>query len=194
VKLKKPQLDELRDLHRLLASGQVTRFGIAIDGGAHIGGWTVALAQRFGRVIAFEPCPETAKALRINTADLPNVEVRAEALMDRSGTVQTYAPGKTETLTARRVAFAETGDAVAVTIDSLELDGLDFLKLDVEGTEWLALKGARATIRRHRPFVVIEEAGIERHMGIAQGAAAGLLRAWGYAKVWGAGVNSGWAP
>jgi len=43
-----------------------------------------------------------------------------------------------------------------IDLPSLELERLDFLKLDVEGMEVDVLRGARAVIERHRPVMLIE--------------------------------------
>ena len=42
------------------------------------------------------------------------------------------------------------------TIDSLELERLDFIKLDIEGYELFALKGAEETIKRCKPLIAFE--------------------------------------
>ncbi len=44
----------------------------------------------------------------------------------------------------------------AITIDSLNLPRLDYLKLDVEGMEELVLEGAKKTIKRCRPIIQLE--------------------------------------
>jgi FkbM family methyltransferase len=55
------------------------------------------------------------------------------------------------------VGFGEDGEEVkAVTIDSLSLDACDFIKLDLEGAEPLALIGATETIKKLHPTVLFE--------------------------------------
>jgi len=49
------------------------------------------------------------------------------------------------------------GESIVVkTLDSLELPGLDFMKIDVEGAESLVLQGAEQTIRKYKPVVLFE--------------------------------------
>jgi FkbM family methyltransferase len=43
-----------------------------------------------------------------------------------------------------------------ITIDSLNLSRLDLIKIDVERMELEVLQGAKATLERHRPVVVVE--------------------------------------
>ena len=57
------------------------------------------------------------------------------------------------------VQISATGSGTAVeikTIDSLWLDRLDFVKLDVEGYECAALAGGLETIQTHRPYIWVE--------------------------------------
>ena len=43
-----------------------------------------------------------------------------------------------------------------ITIDSLNLPGLDYMKIDVEGAEGLVLWGARETIKKYKPVIFFE--------------------------------------
>jgi hypothetical protein len=63
-----------------------------------------------------------------------------------------------------------------VTIDSLGLENVTFMKIDVEGHEIAALRGAADTIKRDRPrlFVEVEQ----RVQPVSQ--VTGLLATWGY--------------
>ncbi|MBA3835829.1 MAG: FkbM family methyltransferase [Sphingomonas sp.] len=74
------------------------------------------------------------------------------------------------------------------TIDSFEFDAVDLIKLDIQGAEYPALVGARQTILRHRPVIMVEEkAASVQKVGAAVNAAqaesiketAALLRSYG---------------
>lgn len=55
------------------------------------------------------------------------------------------------------LGFGEDGEEVrTTTIDSLSLDRCDFIKLDLEGAEPLALSGALETIKKFRPIILFE--------------------------------------
>lgn len=55
------------------------------------------------------------------------------------------------------LGFGEDGEEVqAVTIDGLNLDRCDFIKLDLEGAEPLALSGAIETIKKFHPTILFE--------------------------------------
>ena len=43
-----------------------------------------------------------------------------------------------------------------VSIDSLKLPKVDFIKIDIEGMEMEALAGARKTLNKHKPMLLVE--------------------------------------
>ena len=44
-----------------------------------------------------------------------------------------------------------------ITIDSLQLEACDFIKIDVEGFEYFVIKGAIQTIQKYKPVIFYEE-------------------------------------
>ena len=143
-------------VHEFMAMGLVEASGTAIDGGASIGAWAYGMAQYFGRVIAFEPTPETFARLAHNTKNIENIECFNQALMDKPGFISMKAPAGNAALKARYAEWDNGGRVQAITIDSLNLSGCGLIKLDLEGAEALALDGAVATIARCRPALVVE--------------------------------------
>ena len=141
---------------------------VACDIGANIGTYTVPLSRLVGptgRVVAFEPNRPTFACLRHNVRQngLNNViALRAAAgpHPGRAALVVTdtnygevhLAPGD----------HVENQASVTVTtvdaeISRLGLERVDFIKLDVEGFELAALRGARETLTRARTLVVQTE-------------------------------------
>lgn len=148
----------------------VRSFDCAIDCGAHRGVITRLLSSRFASVVAIEPGP---LADQITGATV----IRA-ALGDKPGRCG-MADGKHNT-GQRHVT---EGDSVEViTLDSLGLSP-DFIKLDVEGMEWHALKGGEQTIRRCKPVIMLEENGLNRRYGTPDGEPGRLLESWGARRV-----------
>ncbi|MDE2470226.1 MAG: FkbM family methyltransferase, partial [Bradyrhizobium sp.] len=152
--------------HLYAALQHVAGRTLAVDVGAHVGTWTLALAEAgFRTVEAFEPAPDTFECLR------ENVKEWREANPDRGNTVSltNCALGETTTFmgmkedgkyaggnTGGRYLKGE-GKVFVRPLDVYNLQELDFLKLDVEGFELFVLKGARSTLLRCRPVVVIED-------------------------------------
>jgi FkbM family methyltransferase len=136
----------------------------AIDVGANDGSYVHYLRRHARCVIAFEPMPSLAGALRAKFRH--GVDVRPIALSDRVGTVELHMPvvdGVTVTgcSTVSPTASATYPDhrAVAVpmaTLDSVYEGDVGFIKIDVEGHEQAVLDGALQTIRRCRPRLLVE--------------------------------------
>jgi hypothetical protein len=58
----------------------------------------------------------------------------------------------------RSSELSDAGQLVGLlTIDSLGIDDIVVIQLDVEGHELPALRGARATIERNAPIVMVED-------------------------------------
>ena len=55
------------------------------------------------------------------------------------------------------IGIGQGGESITIkTLDSFDLPGLDFMKIDVEGAEGLVLQGAEQTIRKYRPVIFFE--------------------------------------
>ena len=155
---------ELRVMKRF-----VPRERASIDVGANTGVHTYFLARWSRRVYAFEPNPRLAEYLQ--RAVSHNVTVSTTALSDSAGAAtlsiprlhgleaDPYASLEPRVASLRARSFAEAADEVEVRteqLDSLELTGIGFIKIDVEGHELAVLGGARETLEREHPTLLIE--------------------------------------
>lgn len=142
-------------LKTVLQSDWIKDFSVAVDGGANVGDWTLEMAKHFARVWAFEPAPQIFTTLYASTCHVESISCMQVALLDREARVDIMAPpGKS--LRSLFVQTAESGAARAVTLDSLNFAACGFIKLDLEGAEYPALRGARQTIKRFRPTLMLE--------------------------------------
>ncbi len=175
--------------------GALRPAGVLYDVGANIGFFSLLGARLVGdqgRVIAFEPVPENADAVRRNAAlnGFENVFVRDVAVGRACGAVDlvlTRHPGG-----ATLASVGEPPDArgivrvVAKSIDAL-MEREDFpapsvVKIDVEGAEMEVLLGMERTARRVRPAIVCEVDAASREEAEAKARAVeDLLGSWGYA-------------
>ena len=147
-----PKTEDLIEALALFEGGRV-----AIDGGANVGAYTRILMDRFETVFAFEPAPDTFEALSRNIQDwgfADRVNLNQFALSDREEKVRLRGKFGHRSLSRR---ITGQGDIPTIRIDDLDLPGLDFIKLDVEGYEVRALHGARETLLRYRPYVLFED-------------------------------------
>jgi FkbM family methyltransferase len=154
--------------------GQCAPGTTVIDGGAHIGLFTVAMARAVGPdgwVLAFEPTPGTRAVLTRTVAlnDLgATVCVRPEGLTDVTGR-NTFHIGGTEGSNSNSLVGWSAGNAAGRAtgtsreVPTLALDDLlptlaapvSCIKLDVEGAELDALTGAKAMLERFHPALCI---------------------------------------
>lgn len=157
----------------------LTQYRTAVDGGAHRGIWTRELARNFDFVIAFEP--RETLALQI-----PCGFVHYVALGERQGTCS-IAEGTKNTGQGHVV---EGKDVPMYPLDFFDVKNVDFLKLDLEGYELYALKGAEQTIHDQRPAILVEQNGLCERYGYTNYDLANWLKKMGYdrADSWGVDV------
>lgn len=123
---------------------------VVVDAGAFIGDHTVFYAQHASKVYAFEPNPEAFECLTFNAQGM-RVKSYNAGLGSETGKA---AIARDANAGASHLC---EGDAVSImTLDSLNLAVLHFMKLDIEGYEVQALEGAGETIERCRPVMLIE--------------------------------------
>lgn len=166
--------DELPDLDEALKL--VPGRSIAVQAGGNVGVWAAHLAKVFETVYTFEPDAENFACLVQNVPS--NVICNNVGLGDKPGKVgMTLVPGN-----AGAHYIGGSGSIEIITVDSLNLSACDFLCLDIEGAEPMALHGAVETISKFRPVVMMEEKGLsERYFNIRKGAAERwLAREHGY--------------
>jgi FkbM family methyltransferase len=139
---------------------------VAIDAGAHIGTQTLIMARAVGdsgKVYAFEPQPKTFRELFINCNinGAPNVYCYWAALLDKKGEIELpNFISECEVVYLFDFSYGHSGIiAPATTLDSLELENVSFIKVDVDGCEDAFLDGAKNTILSNKPVLVIEILG-----------------------------------
>jgi FkbM family methyltransferase len=149
--------------------------GTAVDVGAWYGPWTRRLLRFADRVVAVEPTQRLADHLR--TA-FPSVRVVQAVASDHVGSAVLHVPAAGPVVGTSSLEHGEGDDVTVdrVTLDSLGLVDVRFIKFDVEGHEAPALLGARETILRDRPALLVElEARIQPIEPVLE-----LLGGWGY--------------
>ena len=139
-----------------------------IDAGAFIGTHSVAFSSmvgELGKVLAFEPRKNIAEILNKNSSIsvCKNIEVMKFALGSKSGIAKiNLSPISKQhnfgamSLTEGLIDDDAFEEVKLVTIDSLNLEKIDFIKVDVEGMESEVVNGAKKTIGKNRPFIFIE--------------------------------------
>ena len=140
---------EVYDRHLKVSEG-----GIVIDIGAYVGMFSVKAALKAKLVLAIEPSMENCKMVIGNTSGMGNVMVVNQAVSDYVG----YGCLNVSNASACHSLVYDVGkehQKVSVTtIDALlrehvlDKEPIDFIKIDAEGSEMAALKGAKETLKR----------------------------------------------
>jgi len=128
------------------------RFGTAVDVGAHVGFWSCAMADKFDKVIAFEPVKDNYDCLVKNVPD--NVKTYNYALGEKSKRIGLYNPAPDNSGAWEH----KDGDEYSVhSLDSLEfVEKIDLIKIDVQGMEMAVLEGAKNKIKQSHPVIITE--------------------------------------
>lgn len=160
-------------LHRRFASfvALLPPRALVFDVGANVGEWTGILRSAGCRIVAIEPQPACVAALIARFGDDEAVSIVDSAVAERAGEVElfvaegaehaTTSPQWIEDMVERsgydRGYWRERIRVRARTLDDLidEYGTPDCLKLDVEGSEPLALKGLSRTLS----FILFETHG-----------------------------------
>jgi FkbM family methyltransferase len=140
---------ERRLLTTILSAGDVV-----VDAGANIGIYSEFLARRVGPtgvVNSFEPSPENFERLQCATRKLSNVRVCQAGLGERSGRSTLYLSNKLNV--DHRTYMTEGDSRSGVPIDIVALDDyfepgqrVDLIKMDIQGYELHALRGANRVL------------------------------------------------
>ncbi|MFL5900503.1 MAG: FkbM family methyltransferase [Solirubrobacterales bacterium] len=193
-RFREPELD--------LVAALVEAGDTVVDVGANHGMWTLALSPAVGetgRVYSFEPVPFTFGVLGavVRRAHLANVTLVNKGCSDRVATMAMTVPlqssGSSDDLQAhlsqrRGEDEGNADESVDVSCEMTTLDatlagveGVSLLKLDIEGAELLALRGAVDLVARDRPAIVCEiDAAFLAGFGQEPRDVVEFLGQWGY--------------
>jgi FkbM family methyltransferase len=139
-----------------------------IDVGAYIGYYSILariIVGESGKVVSFEPNPESYEILRRNIElnRYANVVAENVALSDEEGTLKLFIGRATKDSSSLFLA-EEVDEERYVTVKVTTLDNYcqshgiapNFVKIDAEGAEYKILKGFEKTINAYHPKLVIE--------------------------------------
>jgi len=131
---------------------------VCLDVGANLGIKSLFLSRHcpLGRVVAIEPAPMVARCLEANVVanHAENVLIEQTAVGEMIGTVRFE-----EASAWSRVS--ENGVEIPITtleeiVERLALPRVDFIKIDVEGSELSAMRSSLGMINRFESLVLVE--------------------------------------
>jgi len=155
---------------------------VSLDIGGNCGVWARWLAAICGgTVYSFEPSAKTFELLRMNTQELSSIE--AVNMCCGSFTGDCYL--STEIASGLRHISAAGESVKVIRVDdfcaSRGVLTVDFMKIDVEGSELDVLRGSVNTIQTKRPLILFEYApGTTHRFGYVLNDVTDFLDKWGY--------------
>lgn len=149
---------------------------VALDIGANIGYFTAILAEcvgSSGKVISIEALNPLARLIEKSKQynNWHQVTIKNVALSNEQGSayflVNSINPGGScivspseaevkQRIRPKSIITVPTSSLDDLIHDSKMIDRVDYIKIDVEGAEWLVLQGARKILERYKPIITME--------------------------------------
>lgn len=137
-----------------------------LDIGANIGYFSLmssSIVGHSGKVFSIEPNMNNCRLLQASKSinQFDNIAIMQIAASDTASLLAmntSYSNGTTSGLSEEIDILMRSNTVPAFKIDSLKEfdDGIDFIKIDVEGAEYKALLGAEQMLRKFKPMIVSE--------------------------------------
>ncbi len=158
---------------RTLLRDSLIAGAVVVDAGANIGVYSQFLSRCVGTtgvVHSFEPAPKNFRRLQSATQNLKNVRARQAAVGEESGRSNLYLSDRLNV--DHRTYATGTHSRVIIEIDIIALDDyftpgerVDLIKMDVQGYELHALRGAKRVLQENPRVQLLLElwpAGLEQ--------------------------------
>jgi FkbM family methyltransferase len=143
--------------------GGVRSGDIVLDCGAHLGAFTrAALKHGAAQVVAIDLSPRNIRCLSKTFAgeiQAGRVKVCPKGVWDKDDELTLYEDGQTigDSVVLQKQSKGRKVQLTSIDklVQELRLSRVDFIKMDIEGAEVRALRGASQTLRRYRPRMAI---------------------------------------
>ena len=153
----------------------------AIDVGGHCGFWSFYLGGNFKQVYAFEPVEIFRECFKKNIP-YENVKLLPVALGNENSFVSMNVELENTGATHVSSKIDDSNKVELKKLDDYELTDVDFIKIDVEGYENQVVLGAKETLLRNKPIIIVEQKGFSDRLNERQFEAIDTLKSYG-AKV-----------
>lgn len=144
----------------------VKKGDIVLDIGANIGYYSVLLAKLVGpngRVLSFEPTKYFGQVLKKNLEanNSNNIEIFNLGLSDKEQELEIHIDGPSATLHDSVTAPHTNSEIIKLVplddfIKELDMERLDFIKIDVDGHEPFFFLGSEKTLEKFNPIILLE--------------------------------------
>ena len=153
----------------------IEKSNVILDIGGHVGYHSIAYAKYnpSAQIRVFEPQKQIFELLKYNIeinnlfnnilpynlamGDKVRITTLLNFITDGPNAGKDIEYGSDDEFNLGGVSIGFNGERVdMITIDSLKLDKLDYIKIDVEGAETLVIMGGEETIRKFKPIICFE--------------------------------------
>ena len=158
---------------KIIFSHFIKKRDTVIDCGANIGYYTNffrAIVGRYGHVHAFEPVPSTFNSLKRNILEyskIKNYTINMTGLYKDESRMNIYIPDSisghaslnkhNKTWEANKIENIEINlISLDTYVEKKQIEKVNFIKIDIEGTEIDALNGSKLTIQKYKPRLHLE--------------------------------------
>ena len=138
-------------------------FKTAIDIGASYGWVTIPLARKFKNIHSFEVRDDVRSALRKNIEDFSSnkkvnslIHIHNFGLGNENQKVGVEMNPKSGVSSIKDSSNFPIEQFEVRSLDSINIKKVDLIKIDVEGFEYNVLKGCQKTIKKYKPFLIVE--------------------------------------
>ena len=142
---------------------------ICVEVGSHIGSISLKLSKSCKYLYCFEPLKESFELLKLNLKNnncnnvyLYNLALSNENKKSNIDFISTNNPGgaglfyNSQIVNSDIISVSDNYPVELITLDSLNIEKIDYLKIDVEGYEENVILGAYETIKRCNPVIIME--------------------------------------
>lgn len=142
---------------------------VFVDIGANVGAYSLVasgLVGRSGKVIAFEPASKSFLRLSKNISmnGLTNIIPERKAVLDKNSQIELYISNR-HNMGMSSIFHHDSESGISEKVEAISLDDyaekkniprISVIKIDIEGSEMLALRGMGKIIENFRPRILIE--------------------------------------
>jgi FkbM family methyltransferase len=169
-----------------IAFKHIEKFNVVVQAGGACGIWPAYLSNHFKRVVTFEPVKTNIECLKKNIETIGNISFFPCGLSDSEQPLHMCLDDVEKNNCGAFYANKEgnwNSKVPAIALDNLNLKACDFIALDVEGFEGKALIGAKKTIEKFSPVIMVEEKKLPHLRKGEQFEARKYLESIGYKQV-----------
>jgi len=132
---------------------------VFVDCGCYNGGTVKDFIHDYGSqyksIYSYEPTPSVFELAKENLKDIPRLHLRNAGVSDKNGQLSFWTAAEGIDQAGNRLNPNGSTKVKVVRIDDDIRENVTFIKMDIEGAELDALRGAERQIRRNKPKLAI---------------------------------------